>query len=92
MTTYADATKYDVEQSELGKPYRVCIVGDDGSTTFDAWYETIDEALVCANDYRKRLKPEFAYKVAIFGCYLIPDLEVREAPCLHAVKDSEEIS
>jgi len=92
MTTQEEATKNDVEQSQLGNPYRVCIVGDDGSTSFDAWYATIEEALVCANDYRKRLKPEFADKVAIFGCYLIPDLEVREASHLQLVKDSEENS
>lgn len=70
MTTYADATKYDVQRADLGQPYRVCIVADDGSTFHDTWCSTIDEAIAQADSYTAQLKPEFAYRVAIFKCIL----------------------
>jgi hypothetical protein len=66
--TYASATKYDVRQADLGKPYRVCLVDDDGSTYFDSWWATIDEAIAQTEVHRSSLIPKWHYRIAIFHC------------------------
>lgn len=68
MTTYSDAIQYDVRQADLGKPYRVCLVDENGNTYFDSWWATIDDALAQEAQLRKQIKPEFVYRIAIFKC------------------------
>lgn len=66
--TYASATKYDVRQADLGKPYRVCLVDENGNTYFDSWWPTIDDAIAHEAELRKQVKPEYVYRIAIFHC------------------------